>query len=349
MKKLITTIMISVALLLVSTDGLSSEDHENKNIRVINFLNGMQGDDSFFDSAVRGVSRAQQDLGLEVVTIEAGYDPAQWQPALEEVAAREDYDILIVGTEQMKGILQEVAPKYPDKRFIIYDASVNYTQCDYTQCNCGNVYSVLYAQNEGSYLAGVYAGLMTKSGIIGAIGGRDTTVINDFIVGYVQGAKVARPDIDVLVSYAGGWNDTAKGEMLAQEMYKQGADIIFQVAGATGMGIFKAAQESKGYAIGVDSDQAMIIERTDPEKAKVILTSMMKNVDQSLYRALKLYLEGRLAFGRAEHLGIKEGGVGLARNRYYEEATPADVRAVVDRAESDIRNGFIEVDTAFEC
>lgn len=344
MKKPIAVILISVAIVLISIDGLSLECKENKNMRVINFLNGVQGDNSFFDSAVRGVSMAQQELGVEVETIEAGYDPAQWQPALEAVAAREDYDILIVGTEQMKGILQEVAPRYPDKMFIIYDASVNYTQCD-----CRNVYSVLFAQNEGSYLAGVYAGLMTKSGIIGAIGGRDTTVINDFIVGYEQGAKAARPDIDVLVSYAGSWNDTVRGEMLAQEMYQQGADIIFQVAGATGMGIFKAAQESKGYAIGVDSDQAQIIERTDPEKAKVILTSVMKNVDQSLYRALKLYLEGRLAFGQAEHLGIKEGGVGLARNRYYEEATPADVRAGVDRAESDIRNGFIEIDTAFEC
>lgn len=342
MKKWIAAIMISVAILLISLDGLSLECKENKNIRVINFINGVQGDGSFFDSAVRGVSRAQQEFGLEVETIEAGYDSTLWKSALEEVAAREDYDILIVGTDQMKGLLQEVAPRYPDKKFIIYDASVNYTECD-----CRNVYSVLYAQNEGSYLAGVYASLMTKSGIIGVIGGKDIPVINDFIAGYKQGAKAARPDIDMLVSYSDSWNDTAKGEMLAQEMYRQGADIIFQVAGATGMGVFKAAQESKGYAIGVDSDQALIIEHTDPEKARVILTSMMKNVDQSLYRSLKLYLEGRLAFGQAEHLGIKESGVGLARNRYYEEATPADVRARVDQAENDVRNCIIEVDTAF--
>lgn len=343
MKKSIAVILISVGILLLSIDGLSLECKENKNIRVINFINGAQGDDSFFDSAVRGVSRAQQELGVEVETVEAGYDPALWQPALEKVAAREDYDILIVGTEQMKGLLQEVAPKYPDKKFIIYDASVNYTECD-----CRNVYSVLYAQNEGSYLAGVYAGLMTKSGIIGAVGGKDTSVINDFIVGYKQGAKAARPDIEVLVAYADSWNDSAKGETLALEMYRQGADIIFQVAGATGMGVFKAAQESSRYAIGVDSDQALIIEHTDPELAKVILTSMMKNVDQSLCRALKLYLEGRLVFGQAEHLGIKEGGIGLARNKYYENATPADIRARVDKAEDDVRNGVIEVDTAFK-
>jgi len=302
----------------------------------------MQGNDPFFDSAVRGVSMAQQKLGLEVETVVVGYDPAGWLPALVEVAAREDYDILIVGTDQMKGILQEIAPRYPDKRFIIYDASVNYSQC-----GCENVYSVLYAQNEGSYLAGVYAGLMTRSGIVGVIGGQDTPVINDFIMGYEQGAKAANPGIKVLKAYAGSWNDSAKGEQLALEMYGQGADIIFQVAGGTGMGVFKAASESDRRAIGVDSDQARIVERVDPELAKVILTSMLKNVDLSLYRALKLYLEGKLAFGHAEYLGLKENGVGLARNRYYEDATPADVRARVDQAENDIKSGIIKVDTAF--
>jgi basic membrane protein A len=104
----------------------------------------------------------------------------------------------------MARLLQEVAQKHPDKKFMFYDASVNYTECD-----CKNVYSVLYKQNEGSYLAGVYAGLMTESGTIGVIGGQDTPVINDFIVGYVQGAKEARPDIKVLGAYAGSWNDSA--------------------------------------------------------------------------------------------------------------------------------------------
>ncbi len=206
---------------------------------------------------------------------------------------------------------------------------------------------MLYAQNEGSYLAGIYAGLMTKSGIVGVIGGQDTPVINDFIVGYEQGAKAANPSIKVLKAYAGSWNDSAKGEQLALEMYSQEADIIFQVAGGTGIGVFRAALKSDMYAIGVDSDQAQIIERVDPELANAILTSMLKNVDLSFYRALKLYKEGKLAFGHAEYLGLKENGVGLARNRYYEEATPADVRARVDQAEDDIRSGIIKVDTAF--
>jgi len=314
-----------------------------KAIKVVNLINGVQGDKSFFDSAVRGVTKAQGEFGLEVKTIEAGVDPAKWQPALEDAAANEEYDIMILGTYQMSEFLQIVAPKYPDKKFIIYDVSVDYTKCD-----CKNVYSITYKQNEGSYLAGVYAGGMTKSGIIGAVGGQDIPVINDFIVGYKQGAVATRADTQVIVQYAGGWNDPAKGKELALAMYQQGADIVFQVAGGTGVGVFQAAQEVGKYAIGVDSDQATIIEATNPEQAKVILTSMQKNVDNSLYRALKMYVEGTLPLGKAEALGVKEVGVSLSRNKYYDEATPADVKAKVDQAEKDVIDGKITVDTVFK-
>lgn len=312
-------------------------------VKVVNLINGVLGDKSFFDSADRGVTKAKNEFGLEVKTIEAGIDPAKWQPALEDAAANEEYDILICGTYQMSEFLEMVAPKYPNKKFIIYDVSVNYDKCD-----CKNVYSVLYKQNEGSYLAGYYAGLMTKTGIIGAVGGQDIPVINDFIVGYKQGAKDARADTQVIVQYAGGWNDPAKGKELALAMYQQGADIVFQVAGGTGVGVFQAAQEVGKYAIGVDSDQAVIIAETNPEQAKFILTSMMKNVDNSLYRALKLDREGKLPYGKAESLGVAEGGVGLARNKYYDEATPADVKAKIDQAEKDLLEGKIQVETVFK-
>lgn len=278
---------------------------EYKKIKVIDFINGLQGDKSFFDSAVRGISRAEADFGLVVKTIEVGYDPALWQPALEYAASHEDYDILITGTEQMSPILQRVAAKHPEKTFILYDGKVNYTACD-----CRNVYSILYKQNEGSYLAGVYAALMSRSGIIGVIGGQDNSVINDFIVGYEQGAEDTRADIKILKNYSGSWNDPAIGRELSLEMYRQGA------------------------------------EETKPEQAKLILTSMMKNVDNSLYRALKLYGEGRLSFGQAEYLGLREGGVGLARNKYYQEATPSEVKLKVDQAERDIVEEKIPVKTA---
>ncbi len=316
-----------------------------KEIKVVNLINGVLGDKSFFDSADRGMQKVMKDFpNVKVKTIEAGIDPAKWQAALEDAAANEEYDVMILGTYQMSEFLQIVAPKYPDKKFIIYDVSVDYTKCD-----CKNVYSVTYKQNEGSYLAGLYAGLMSKTGSIGTIGGQDIPVINDFIVGYKQGAVDAGLAADkIIVQYAGGWNDPAKGKELALAMYQQGADIVFQVAGGTGVGVFQAAQETGNFAIGVDSDQATIIQATNPDQAKFILTSMLKNVDNSLYRAMKMYIEGTLKFGAMEALGVAEGGVGLARNSIFDAATSAEVKAKIEQAEKDLLAGKIKVDTVFK-
>ena len=311
-------------------------------VKVVSLVNGVLGDKSFFDSSERGVKKGSEEFGYTYKTIEAGIDPAKWQPALEDAAENEEYDVMILGTYQMSEFLQMVAPKYPDKKFILYDVAV-----DYTACECDNVYSVLYKQNEGSYLAGYYAGLMTESNIIGAVGGQDIPVINDFIVGYTQGAKDANPDVEVVVQYAGSWNDPAKGKELALAMYQQGADIVFQVAGGTGVGVFQAAQEVGKWALGVDSDQALIMEETNPEQAAFILTSMMKNVDNSLYRAMDLYYQDALPFGEAENLGVAEGGVGLAYNKFYEENTPDDVKDAMKAIEQDLIDGKVTVDTAF--
>jgi len=319
-------------------------------LKVLLLINGVLGDKSFFDSAQRGVEQAKAELGIEFKTIEAGTDPARWEPALEDAAANEEYDILICGTWQMNEYLGNIAPDYPDKKFMIFD-----TQVDYSKGGLDHVYSILYKQNEGSYVAGAYAALMTQvdlpgmneEKVIGVIGGQDIPVINDFILGYKQGAMDIDPDTQVIVQYAGSWNDPAKGKEITLAMYEQGADIVFNVAGGTGVGIFEAAKEKGRYAIGVDSDQALIIEETDPEEAATIITSMMKNVDSSLFRALKLHIEGKLPYGSAENLGIAEGGVGIARNKYYDEYTPADVKAKVDEAEAKVLSGEVAVETAF--
>jgi basic membrane protein A len=323
-------------------------------LKVVNLVNGVLGDKSFFDSGNAGLQKAVADFGIELKTIEAGVDPAQWQPALEDAAANEEYDVMIVGTTQMEEFLRAVAPKYPDKKFILYDIAMDYAKCS---DGCKNVYSMTYKQNEGSYLAGLYAGLMTQESlegmnpekVIGTVGGQDIPVINDFIVGYTQGAVDAGLEAsNVIVQYAGGWNDPVKGKEIAKAMFLQGADIVFQVAGGTGVGVFEAAQEDGKYAIGVDSDQATIIEATDPDQAARILTSMMKNVGDSLYRAIKMHIEGTLPYGQAEALGIAEGGVGLAYNKYYEENTPQTVKDKIAQAQKDVTEGKIVVDTVYK-
>ena len=336
------------ALVLTSCAPAAAEEApaaaEEAPLKVINLINGVLGDKSFFDSAERGVKKASEELGIEYKTIELGIDPAAWEPGLEDAVENEEYDVFILGTWQMTEFLEKIAHKYPDKYFFIYDAPVNPDNCEE---GCTNVYGIAYLQNEGSYLAGLYVGLMTETGIVGVVGGQDIPVINDFIVGYEQGVLAADPDNQVIVNYAGSWNDPAKGKELALAMYQQGADYVFQVAGGPGEGVFQAALEVGKYAIGVDSDQALIIEETKPELAAVIATSMMKNVDNSLFRGLKMHLDGTLAYGTAEALGVLEGGVGLAKNKYYDEMTPQDVKDVIAQAEQDLIDGKIEVATVF--
>ncbi len=322
-----------------------------KPLKVINFINGVLGDKSFFDSAERGMVKAKAELGIEYKTIEAGVDPTAWESAIKDTLENEDFDVLIVGTFQMNGFLTDLADKYADKKFIIYDAPV-----DYAKCKCANVYSITYKQNEGSYLAGVYAGAMTTQAVdgmnpekvIGSVGGQEIPVILDFMVGYEQGAKSVLPDVQVIRQFAGGWNDPAKGKELAKAQYSQGADIVFQIAGGTGQGVFEAAAEDGHFAIGVDSDQATIIKDSDPKQAERILTSMMKNVDNSLFRALKMTIDGNAPYGKIEALGIAEGGVGLARNEFYDKSTPDAVKKMVDDAEKQITSGAVKVDTAFK-
>ena len=325
-------------------------------LRIVSVINGTLGDKSFFDSAQRGMDAVADEYDLEIDTVELGIDPANWEPGLLDVMSQTDsYDILIAGTFQMIDFMAANAHRYPDKLFMFYDAPMPYDNADVCVDACSNVYSMTYAQNQGSFLAGVYAAAVTTSmmegtndaPIIGAVGGQQIPVIDDFIVGYEQGACLVNPDTQSIVQYAGSWNDPARGKEITLAMYEQGADIVFQIAGGTGVGVFEAAHEQEHFAIGVDSDQAVIVAETDPDQAERILTSMLKNVDNSIFRAVTLHLEGELPYGSSESLGIPEGGVGLAKNEFYDAATSDDIKAMVEAAEAAVVAGEIEVQTVF--
>ena len=318
-------------------------------LRVVLYVNGTLGDKSFFDSANRGVQRAAKELGVITKTIEGGYDPARWEPDIAQLTEG-PWDIIIAGTWQLQEILEKLAPQNPRKKFITYDTTV-----DYGKPGLGNVYSILYKQNEGSFLVGALAAMVTSSKlpqanpqkVIGFLGGMDIPVINDFKVGYEQGAKYVDKDVKVLVSYAGSFSDSAKGKELVLAQYDQGADIAYNVAGETGLGLLDAAKEKKRYAIGVDSDQWLLFKDSDPLKASFIVVSMLKNVDFSLFRAIKGTKEGTIKYGAAEALGIKEGGIGIADNENFKKVIPADIRKKVKDLEQKVLNGEIQVDTAF--
>jgi basic membrane protein A len=320
-----------------------------KKIRVALYVNGTLGDKAFFDSAHRGIKQAEEEFGVYTKTIEGTYEEANWEPDLAQLAEG-DWDVIIAGTWQLVQIVEKLAPKHPEKMFVIYDSSA-----DYSKGGLDNVYSILYAQNEGSFLVGALAALITSSDmpkvnpekVIGFLGGMDIPVINDFKVGYIQGAKHIDPDVEVLVSYANAFNDPGKGKELVLAQYEQGVDIAFNVAAETGIGLLDAAKDKDRYAIGVDSDQYILFKETDPAKADNIVTSMMKNVDDSLYRAVKMYIEGTLPVGKAEVLGIAKDGVGVADNENYRKLIPEEFRSRIKELEDKILSGEIKVDTAF--
>ena len=269
-------------------------------------LNGTLGDKAFYDSAANGGKMMQEELGLNVKTVEMTYDETKWMPTLIDFSEDKDTDIIIVGTWQMNEKLQEVAPQYPDKKYIIFDSAVDYTK-----------------------------------------EGMENYVVNDFLVGYVQGAKYVKDDIKINIGYVGNFNDTAKAKELTLAQINQNADIVYQVASTAGLGVIDGVTEKDKLAIGVDSDQAEAFMETDKEKAEHILTSALKRVDLSLFRAIKLETEGKLAWGTREVLGIKEGAVGIAQNSIYDSLASDETKKTVAELEEKITSGEIEVDTAF--
>ena len=327
--------------------------HAQTPLRILHVVNGTLGDQSFFDSAQAGLERAVEELGITLRTVELSGDRARWETGLDDAMANADeYDILVVGGSEIADYFMARADLYPDRRFIFHDEPI-----DFERCACTNVYNVIYAQNEGSYLAGVYVAAMMRDsalpGIsgrntIGAVGGIDIPVINDFIVGYVQGARAINPDIQTLIQYVGGdnpWFDPARGFEIGSAMFEQGADFVFSIAGGTWRGVAEAARSQRRYVIGVDSDVWLLIHETEPELAERIPTSMVKNVGNALFRALELEMSGELPFGTTEIVGIREGAIGLARNDYYEAITPDSVRETVEQAEADVINCRVLVDT----
>lgn len=356
MKKVLSVLMILAMMFSLSACGKKSEEtaaKEENVTKVVLLVSGTLGDKSFHDSSQNGMDLIKEKYGDKVVikTIEMGSDRTKFIPTLEDVS-EENWDVIIAGTFHMKEPIEEVAPNYADKTYILFDTAVSYDEIE----GLDNVYSIKYKQNEAGFLAGVLGAQMTtKTDIeninpekkIGFLGAMDIPVINDFLVGYIQGAKYIDEDMKIDISYIDSFSDAAKAKELALIQYEtKGVDIGFNVAGRAGLGQIEAAFEKNAYAIGVDSDQALLFE-DKPEKAKTIATSALKRVDISLVRALDMYFEGNMPKGKVEVVGLEEGAIGLSKNKYYDALVPEEIKSQIDDVENKIISGDIKVDSAF--
>ncbi|HEX8917591.1 MAG TPA: BMP family ABC transporter substrate-binding protein, partial [Chloroflexota bacterium] len=263
------TLIGTFALLLASLGmsasvGRAAQTHApaHKSTSVLLYIGGSFGDLGFLDSAHAGVVRAQQKLGVSAKIIGQA-DPTQWQTQLLTLAATRKYDLIIVTTDDsgMATAVKALTVRYPQQRILDFD--------DNTFASKSSVTTILYRQNEGSFLAGALAAMVADSHlkyvtgkrIIGMVGGQQIQVILDFKDGFVQGAKTVDPRMQVKVTYVGGsggndtWANKPAGARLARSLYDQGASVVYQVAGASGLGVLDQAKAIGRYAVGVDSNQ----------------------------------------------------------------------------------------------
>lgn len=293
---------------------------------------GGRGDKSFNDSAYRGLEKAKKELGIEYKYIEPT------QTADREVGLRglaeKGYSLIIGVGFLFSDAITTVANEFPDTKFacIDYDVIPNKEIPK-------NLVAIKFKEEEGAFLIGVIAASVSKMNKIGFVGGMDIPLIHKFHAGYIAGAKSVKPNIEVLVNYAGvtpeAFKDPAKGKELALSQYNNGADIIFHASGSTGLGVFQAAKEKGKLAIGVDSDQYS-------EAPGNILTSMIKKVDVTVFDIIKETIEGKFQSG-VRVFSLKDDGIGYVYDEHNKDLIPKSVIDKVEEMKKKIIDGVIKV------
>lgn len=290
------------------------------------------GGNSFNDLALEGVRRAEKELGITYDQVEPK-SVADEEIIQDEMASSGEYDLIIcVGDEQVDA-LNNVASVYTNQRFALLDAT---SQLD-------NVASYSCKAQEGCFMVGALAVLakqeqidnrLSPGGTVGFIGGVNNPLINQFAAGFKAGAAYVDPDITVLTDYVGGFNDPTTARTIANTFHEKGADVIFHASGASGMGLFQAAEEKNFVSIGVNLNQNTIA----PD---YIMASMLKRLDNCAYHAIASVVNGTYT-GENQLLGLRDGGVDFTVEGSNIQVT-ADVLQQLDEIRNRVITGEIEV------
>ena len=342
MKKIVSLVialMLCLGLVAASAETVSGFDKAPEEMGVVLILNTNLGDHAICDLSYAGLMQAAEKYGFTPKCVELGGDATLQIPTMEEYAEDPDFDIIVCGTSNLKESAQTVAQEYPEQKFILYDAQ--------DDLGLENIFSMDHAQNEGAYIAGVAAALLTASNTVGFVGGGENTALDDYLIGYIQGVHSVSEDTNILVSWIGDFKDTAKGKELATSQAQQGADVVFSVAGGAGLGILAGAAESGIYAIGVDSDQYTSLLESNPEIAKCICTSMFKKADVTVSTLLGMAFDGTLEWGSYAKWGLQEGVVGLAMdNDNFRSIFSDEQKAAIADVQAAATNGELTIESA---
>ena len=286
---------------------------------------GGKFDKSFNEAAFGGAQRWAEETGGSFREIELQSE-AQREQALRRFAEAGNNPIVMTGFA-FGNVLSEVAPDYPDTKFAIIDMVVDQP----------NVRSVVFNEHEGSYLVGMMAAKASESGTVGFIGGMDIPLIRKFACGYAQGVMAANPDAKIVANMTGttpaAWNDPVKGSELTKAQISQGADVVYAAAGGTGVGVLQTAADEGILSVGVDSNQNHL----HPGK---VLTSMMKRVDNAVYKAMTDGVDMETGFNV---MGIANGGIDYAMDEHNASLVSDEMKAAVDAAKAQIASGELVV------
>jgi basic membrane protein A len=320
MKKLLSALALSTALVA----GAAFADEVKP---AVVFDMGGKFDRSFNEGIYNGSKKWSDETGVKIAEFEVTNE-SQREQALRRMAENGANVVIAVGFAQAPA-LEIVADEFPDTKFAIIDAVVEKP----------NVQSIVFKEQEGSFLVGILAAMASKTHTVGFVGGMDIPLIRAFGCGYVQGAHYSDPKVTVIQNMTGttpaAWNDPTKGGELARSQFDRGADVVYAAAGATGLGVLQAAADAKKLSIGVDSNQNMLHPGS-------VLTSMVKRVDVAAYNVFKSAQDGKFKPG-VNVLGLKEDGVGWAADENNAKLITPEMKEKVDAAAKGIIDGSIKV------
>lgn len=286
---------------------------------------GGKFDKSFNESAFTGAKKWADETGNSFKEIEMQSE-AQREQALRRLAEDGANPIVMTGFA-FATVLSEVAPDYPDTKFAIIDGVVD----------APNVRSIVFKEQEGSYLVGIMAGMKSESGTVSFVGGMDIPLIRKFACGYAQGVKAANPEATVIENMTGttpaAWNDPVKGSELTKAQISQGSDVVFAAAGGTGVGVLQTAADEGIYSIGVDSNQNHLHPGS-------VLTSMLKRVDVAVYDS---FTAGADIEPGIVAIGVAEGGIDYAMDENNADIVTPEMTKAVEEAKAKIISGDIKV------
>jgi basic membrane protein A len=338
MKKSIKYIFFFV--LLISVLSVSCKKGEEKKENVTSgklkvglvFDVGGRGDKSFNDAAHNGLERAKKDFGIDYEEIDPG-EGSDRESALRKLASKKDIGMVFGIGFIFTDDITKIATDFPDKKFGCIDYTVSDKEIP------SNLAALKFKEEEGSFLVGTLAALLTKTNKLGFVGGMESALIKKFEAGFTSGVKYINPEIKVSVGYVSvtgeGFKNPGKAKEIALSQFSSGADIIYHASGLSGLGVFEAARDQKKFAIGVDQDQYK-------EAPGFVLTSMTKQVDEVIYQTIKDFKENKFT-GGIKSLGLKEKGVDYIYNENNKSLIPDETRKKVEEIRIKIINGEIKV------